>query len=135
VTKTNYQLIPSSSPLTDDADKVDLDTGCPGWGPTSIPVGRDRCGEVADLILESTDLQTYEEQPRLALLDGEQEASWTTCHEVLEADTATIGSVQLSELRPGSELCVLTDKDNVAAVSVVSMSSTDVVIGFEVWAP
>jgi hypothetical protein len=134
VAKTNYQLIPSSNPLTNDADKVDLDTGCPGWGPTSVQVGRDRCGEAADLILESTNLHTYEELPRLAVLDGGQEASWTTCHEVLEADNATVGTVQLSVLRPGLELCVLTDKDNIAAVHVVSMSSADVVIGFEVWA-
>jgi hypothetical protein len=135
VAKTDYQLIPSSNPLTNDADKVDLDTGCPGWGPTSIQVGRDRCGEAADLILEPTNLHTYEELPRLALLDRGQEASWAKCQEVVEADTATIGSVQLSELRPGSELCVSTDKDHIAAVHVVSIDSTDLVIGFEVWAP
>ena len=132
IEKTSYSMVASSVPLTNDRDKVDLDTGCPGWGPTSIPVGRGRCGEVADLILEPDSIHTFEKDPLMALLDDGQQATWATCHDTLTADTTTIGEVQLSELRPGSELCVLTDKDNVAAVHVVDMSD-GLVIGFEVW--
>jgi hypothetical protein len=56
LTKTRYPLTPSSNPLTNDGDKVDLDTGCPGWGPTSVRVGRSRCGDLADLIVETSSL-------------------------------------------------------------------------------
>jgi hypothetical protein len=52
ISSPSYLLTPSSSVFTNDQDKVDLDTGCPGHGPTKPQVGPDRCGENADLILD-----------------------------------------------------------------------------------
>lgn len=112
LTKTRYRLTPSSNPLTNDSDKVDLDTGCPGWGPTSVRVGRNRCGDLADLIVENSSLHAPNDKPRLSLVS--QRASYTGCHDRVDG----VGVVPLDNLRGGGELCVTTDKDNIAAVHV-----------------
>ncbi|MGH8573163.1 MAG: hypothetical protein ACREX8_11410, partial [Gammaproteobacteria bacterium] len=67
ISSPSYRLKPSASIFTNDQDKVDLDTACPGHGPTKPQVGPDRCGENADLILEETEQFTRERLPRLTL--------------------------------------------------------------------
>ncbi|MGM1063030.1 hypothetical protein [Saccharothrix sp. Mg75] len=128
LTKDGYRLTPSSSPLTNHADKIDLDTGCPGWGPTGLRAGRSRCGDVADLIVETYGVHAPEDAPRLSVVDGG--ASYPVCR----GRTDGVGTVRLSDLRAGTELCVSTDKDNLAAVRVDSVGDGgEVVISYRLW--
>ena len=127
--KSGLRLTPSSDPLTNIGDKVDLDTGCPGWGPTGVRVGRSRCGELADLIVEEHELHAPEHAPRLVLLDSGRKASEVTCR---EQTTTAVGAVRLADLTTGSALCVRTDKGDIATVHVDGVAQ-DLVISFEVW--
>jgi hypothetical protein len=128
LTKTRYRLTPSSNPLTNDGDKVDLDTGCPGWGPTSVRVGRNRCGDLADLIVETSTLHAPNDKPRLSLVS--ERASYTGCHDRVDG----VGVIPLDGLRGGGELCVTTDKDNIAAVHVDPVGPDgSMVIDYQLW--
>lgn len=129
----NYRLAPSSSVFTNDQDKVDLDTGCPGHGPTRPQLGPARCGENADLILDSGELLTWERMPRIALLPADRPASHTTCRQSA-AEGNLAGSIEVNRLEAGSGLCVLTDKGNIAAVRIESLAELPtIVISFDVW--
>ena len=128
MTKKGYRLKPSSDVRTNDIDKIDLDTGCPGWGPTSIPVGRKRCGELADLIVEPYGLHAPNDQPLLAPVDGL--ATHTSCRD----RTDGVGTILLEDLHDGAQLCVWTDKHSIAAVHINSVTETgEVVIDYELW--
>jgi hypothetical protein len=132
--KSGYQLVPSSNPLSNHEDKVDLDTGCPGWGPTSVRVGRNRCGDVADLIIEAAELHSPNYTPTLALLGGATAATYETCRDSISSGLGTLGSIPLGDLAIGAELCVATDKGNVAAVRVDSVDPAGgIIISFQVW--
>ncbi|ROP41955.1 hypothetical protein EDD40_7441 [Saccharothrix texasensis] len=126
--KKEYRLKPSSDVRTNDIDKIDLDTGCPGWGPTSIPVGRKRCGELADLIVEDYGVHAPNDQPLLTPVDGL--ATYTSCRD----RTDGVGTILLEDLHEGAQLCVWTDKRNIAAVHINSVAETgEVVIDYELW--
>jgi hypothetical protein len=127
--KSGYRLTPSSDPLTNVGDKVDLDTGCPGWGPTGVRVGRSRCGDLADLIVEEHELHAPDHAPRLVLLKFGRKASEVACREQM---ASAVGAVRLAHLTAGSALCVRTDKDDIATVHVDSVAQ-DLVLSFEVW--
>ncbi|MFE2752268.1 hypothetical protein ACFXGA_09725 [Actinosynnema sp. NPDC059335] len=130
MTKTGYRLTPSSDPRTNDQDKIDLDTGCPGWGTTSVPIGRKRCGELADLIVETYGLHAPNDAPLLSLVSGP--ATLTSCRDRVDG----VGTIQLEDLADGAELCVRTDKHNIAAVHVKSVDDTgEMVIDYEIWEP
>jgi hypothetical protein len=125
--KTGYRLAPSSNPLTNDGDKIDLDTGCPGWGPTSVRVGRNRCGDLADLIVETQGLHAPDDAPRLSPVD---QASYASCRDRDDH----VGIVRLTDLRHRTELCARTDKDNIAAIHIDSVSDNgEIVISYTLW--
>ncbi|MEU4804008.1 hypothetical protein [Actinosynnema sp. NPDC023587] len=128
--KTGYRLTPSWNPLTNNGDKVDLDTACPGWGSTKAKVGPKRCGELADLIAETHGLHAPDNAPRLTLLAQGEPASYAVCRAKREG----VGTIRLPDLRAGVELCVVTDKDNVAAVRVDSVTAGgEVVLAYRLW--
>ena len=132
LSSSSYRLAPSSSVFTNDQDKVDLDTGCPGRGPTRIQVGPSRCGENADLILDAGELVTWERMPRIALPDPGERASHATCRRLLTL-SRMLGRIDVRRLDEGSQLCVLTDKGSSAAVRVEDVSMPSIVISFDVW--
>lgn len=128
-----YRLRPSASIRTNDQDKVDLDTACPGHGPTTPQLGPSRCGENADLIIEETELFTWKRESRLALLPAGEDASYATCVSYL-VPAAVVSSVELTRLKPGSQFCVRTDKDSIAAVRVKNLTRTpELELSFDVW--
>jgi hypothetical protein len=135
ISSPNYRLTPSSSIFTNDQDKVDLDTACPGHGPTKPQVGPDRCGENADLILDAGELLTWERSPRMALLPAGTRASQTTCRkQITQGDM--VGSVEVEALKSDSELCVKTDKGSVAVVRIEDLTKLpSIAISFDVWPP
>jgi hypothetical protein len=135
ISSPNYRLTPSSSIFTNDQDKVDLDTACPGHGPTMPQVGPDRCGENADLILDAGELLTWERSPRVALLPAGERASQATCRKHIAQDDM-VGSLEVEALKVGSELCVKTDKESVAVVRIEDLTKLpSIAISFDVWPP
>ncbi len=134
MSSTSYRLTPSAWFTTNDQDKVDLDTGCPGHGPTTLQVGPTRCGEKADLILSDNELLTWERQPRLVPISGD-ELTYAACRKSLDPLLA-FGSVAVDELRKGSGLCVSTDKGAIAAVRIENTAGAPgIEISFKVWVP
>jgi hypothetical protein len=134
VQKISYSLVPSSDPFTNHLDKVDLDTGCPGWGPTGAHVGRNRCGDLADLILETDELHSPRSEPRIVVLRGDAQASYRSCREQLSNTAALRGTLSVDGLRKGTQLCVRTDQQAIAAVHLEKvMTGPELVIAFEVW--
>lgn len=132
--KAGYSLVPSSDPFTNHLDKVDLDTGCPGWGPTGAHVGRNRCGDLADLILEMDELHTPRSEPRIVVLDGGTKASYHICREQVSNTEALRGNLPVDGLRHGMQLCVRTDQQAIAAVHVEKITTgPELTISFEVW--
>ncbi|MGW5054582.1 hypothetical protein [Actinokineospora sp. NPDC004072] len=123
VAATAFRLVPSSDPTTNNTDKVDLDTGCPGWGPTRIRVGPSRCGELADLILEDDKIHTPGYAPLISRPAG------AGCD---DRTAAAVAAVAVTDLRPGAVLCVRTDKGNTADVRVDEVGPA-VVISFQTW--
>jgi hypothetical protein len=139
--KKSYPLRRSSSIDTNDQDKVDLDTACPGWGGMSIRVGPRRCGELADLIVDEEGLHTPEGQPQLVRSPPER-AGYETCRVMLGQrinDRASI--LETKDIKPGGTLCVETDKRNIAMVRIdqvgldTSGDLENVTINFTVWTP
>ena len=128
-----YRLVPSSNPLTNDRDKIDLDTGCPGWGSSSAKVGRNRCGDLADLIAEDYGLHSPDDEPRLVPLAQGELASYNVCRGKFD-NHGGVGVLRLADLRDGAELCVVTDKDNIAAVHVDPVTGEgELVVTYRLW--
>jgi hypothetical protein len=137
--KAAYSLTPSSDPLSNDSDKIDLDTGCPGWGPTRIHVGRHRCGELADLILEAHELHTPEYRPLMLKLPNATEASYVSCREAFMDDSSdSISRIPVNEIKAGINICVRTDKHSIAAVHMKRVESrphSNIIISYRIWSP
>ncbi len=130
IRKSGYRLKPSSFINSNDRDKIDLDTGCPGRGATPHQLGPARCGELADLIVEDYGIHTPDSEPRITVLTGP--ASYNTCHN----RTDGVGTVALDAITSDTELCVTTDKDNVAAVHIDTVDNNgDITLSYEVWTP
>lgn len=133
MSSSGYKLRPSSETRTNDQDKVDLDTGCPGWGSMDILIGPQRCGEKAELILEEDTLHTPDNATPIVQPSGGTRANQAACRELLSKSGGP-GEIPLSDLADGAELCVRTDKGRIAAVHVVSLTGSPVLtIDFEVW--
>ncbi|MFC6087791.1 hypothetical protein [Saccharothrix lopnurensis] len=75
-------------------------------------------------------MHTPDDHPALTLVDGL--ATYASCR----GRTDGIGTVLLEDLRDGAQLCVSTDKNNIAAVHVNSVTDTgELVIDYEIWEP
>jgi hypothetical protein len=139
--KANYVLRPSSFVDTNDQDKVDLDTGCPGWGDMFPHVGPRRCGDLADLIVESDTIHTADGQPAIAILPSGVTGTYASCHSKLDSEPNTsVSSLQVSSLEDGEALCVRTDRGNIALVHLDKIQKdslgqlASLTIEFKVWA-
>jgi hypothetical protein len=142
IEKKGYVLRRSSSIATNDQDKVDLDTGCPGWGGMHPRLGPSRCGETADLILDEEGIHPADGQPRFIELHSDAEGDYATCRSALTAvPSRSLNQLDVTALRSTDRVCVETDKDNIAFVTVYEVS-TDALqalqrltIDFVVWRP
>lgn len=141
VEQRGYELRPSSFVDTNDEDKVDLDTGCPGWGDMAISLGPPRCGQLADLIVEETKLHSIG-GVRLVRLRADEPATYPSCRTALrEQPQRGVVSIRPDELAPGDRLCLETDLGRLALVEVERVmvdgvgSLGSLTIGFAVWRP
>ncbi len=140
IQKTGYVLRPSSSPFTNDEDKVDLDTGCPGWGDIYPHLGPFRCGHLADLIIDPDSLHTADGQPNIIAVPQGIIGAYSSCRALLTATpNSGVNSIQSSSLWGGEVLCVKTNIGNTALVHLDKVTTDDtgqvtsVTIDFQVW--
>jgi hypothetical protein len=140
IEKAGYVLRPSFEPLTNDQDKVDLDTGCPGWGDMHPHIGPSRCGDLADLVLDPDSLHTANGRPNIMSIPPGASGAYSSCRALLgAAPTNSVNSIQASSLQNGETLCVRTDIGNIAAVRLVKVVTdsmgqlASVTLDFQVW--
>lgn len=140
IQKRGYVLQPSSDPFTNTQDKIDLDTGCPGWGDMYPHIGPSRCGGLADLIVEQNKLHDANGQPNIIVMPPGVAGTYLSCRALLEATPKNgVNSIQVSSLRDGEMLCVRTDIGNTAVVRLDKVTTngagqlTALTIDFEVW--
>lgn len=138
--KSGYVLRPSSSVLTNDQDKVDLDTGCPGWGDMYPHIGPSRCGGLADLIIDPDSLHNANGQPDIVSLPPGVTDTYSSCRTLLAATpNNAVNSIQAAGLHDGEVLCVRTDTGSTAVVHLEQVATdemgqlTSVTIDFQVW--
>jgi hypothetical protein len=140
IERTGYLLSPSSSPITNDQDKVDLDTGCPGWGDMVPHIGPRRCGELADLIVDGEGLHTRDGGPHLLLPATGRAADYDLCRAGLGAEPDQgVNQIDVGALAATGSFCVETDRGNIAAVRVGKVTAdaaerlSTLTIDFTVW--
>jgi hypothetical protein len=113
----NYKLTVSSFVDTNDQDKIDLDTGCPGWGSMRPRIGPSRCGELADIILDEEGLHSNDGRPTLAKLVSNSHPRYDDCQAALNDEPDhTVSKLDVSDIGAGTELCVRTDLNRTALV-------------------
>lgn len=136
-----YQLSVSSSIHTNDQDKIDLDTACPGWGDMGW-LGPERCGDLAELVADQEGLHTGDDRPGFRVLDPE--SGFDECAAVPAARLNS--QLNLADFAKGLRLCVHTDENRIALVDLVRFTVDEkivddrkvyeldtVVIDFKVW--
>lgn len=140
IQKIGYVLRPSSSVLTNTQDKVDLDTGCPGWGDMYPHIGPSRCGNLADLVIDPDSLHDANGQPDIVITPPGTIGAYSSCRSFLAAtpDNA-VNSIQAASLHAGEVLCVKTDTGSTAVVRLENVATngagqlTSITIDFQVW--
>ena len=138
--KQDYPLVTSSSPFTNDQDKIDLDTGCPGWGDMSVRVGPRRCGELADLIVDQEGIHTRDGGPHFHRPAAGRAANLALCSTALGSDpNRNTNLLDAAKLKAADSFCVETDKDNIAVVRIERVTTDELkllrslTISFSVW--
>ncbi|WP_188191197.1 hypothetical protein [Nonomuraea sp. SYSU D8015] len=130
-----YPLEPCSWTLVcNDRDKMDLDTGNPGHGSSSIQVGPARNGGPAEIILEDDRIHGSDTTPRYVISPGTT-ADAADCVNLLAHKKYRRLEVGLDDLTQGTKLCVETNDKQVALVTVmrVSYDPVGLEIAFTTW--
>jgi hypothetical protein len=138
--KHGYVLKVSTFVNDNDRDKIDLDTGCPGWGSTAVRVGPRRCGELADIVLDEDGIHTPDERPRLDVLPPGIAGDYQTCRAALDQEPSpAVNQIDSEQLREGVEICTATDLSAMSHVHVDRVTRTSsgtlstIKISFIVW--
>ncbi len=122
---TEHTLKESNFVTTSKNDKVDLDTGEPGYG--SMPQGAwnpDSGGRLADLIVEHDEVHTACRTPQMYLMtQGDADAGVKACRRAVKSEVLS-SSIRLAELTEGSVICVRTDEGLVARVEIQYLKTT-----------
>jgi hypothetical protein len=121
----DYRLRPSSSIATNDQDKIDLDTGEPGWGDISIKVGPDRRGELADIVVEADQIHPGDKVARFLVLESSGSDRAACTRAFADSPGRATSSIARSKLTEGTRICVRTDKDNISLVTIVDTGTAD----------
>jgi hypothetical protein len=140
IDKKGYVLRRSSSIATNNQDKVDLDTGCPGWGGMHPRFGPSRCGETADLILDQEGIHPADDRPRFIEIGHDSPGGYAECRSALAAKPSrSVNQLEATALRSGERFCAQTDLDNTALVTVDDVATDafhrlqQLTIDFAVW--
>jgi hypothetical protein len=135
-------LVPSSNVATNDRDKIDLDSGCPGWGGMSPKVGPSRCGALADLIVDDDGVHNSNGRPSIVVLPSGSSSGYAACARAFDQEPSPmVSQVELGQIETGLELCVLTDEQEVSRVQLVDVQRglsgglTSIKVTYIVWTP
>jgi hypothetical protein len=119
MSKQEYALRPSSSITTNDQDKMDADTGCPGWGNMNPRIGPSRCGENADVIVDERGMRTADGGPHLYRLVTGMDPSLESCVTTLNiVPDPGLPQIDVADLAANDLICIRTDQENIALVRV-----------------
>jgi hypothetical protein len=142
LSKDSYVLRRSSFIDTNDQDKVDLDTACPGWGNQHPRLGPSRCGELADLILDEEGIHNANSRPNIIAPTPHSSLDINSCNATFSTDPAHLVSrVSTRDLAVGYTFCVKTDLDATALVEIDTIDTDSdgalqtLTISFKVWKP
>jgi len=126
-------------------DKLDLDSGQPGYGgQTQLGDYLKRCrteGGLAELILERSELHTPDNSLLYRVMRDGRPASYDDCRKALDNPSELRSKLSVGELAAGTGICVRTDEGNVAFMRVHRVgtmrgsSESEAVIGFVTWQP
>jgi multisubunit Na+/H+ antiporter MnhC subunit len=140
MTRRGYQLTPSAFIDTNDQDKIDFDSGCPGWGDMHPHLGPSRCGELADLIVDEQGIHTRDGGPHFIRLDAGEAGGFRRCRDALTAEpNQAVNQLGVDGLRNSTQLCVETEQRNIALVRVDLLAVnrldqlTAMTISFTMW--
>ncbi|MDH2428803.1 hypothetical protein [Sphaerisporangium sp. TRM90804] len=136
VTRNAHTLKASSWIATNDVDKVDLDSGHPGHGKSSIQLGPPRKGGPAEIILEQDRIHGYDSKIRYTLVAGTT-TTHTQCAKALTHEADHLTEIPLDRLTPGTRLCVATDEARTALVRIVDrdLDKARLLLAFTTWSP
>lgn len=140
IEQSGYTLEPSSSLLTNDRDKIDIDTGCPGWGDMHPRVGPSRCGDLADLVADQDSIHTADGKPNIFNLAPGAPAVYRMCRAITrQRPLQGTNKIDSGALAQSEDFCVLTDQGNIAVVHIdsIKMDGTGqlaaIKIDFKAW--
>jgi hypothetical protein len=133
-----YVLRDSDFIDTNDQDKIDLDTACPGWGNQHPHMGPSRCGELADLILDPEGLHNANERPSLLLFPPGTDATRQICRRTLDnTHEHMVSQIEADQLGPDVHLCVQTDQNAIAVVRIDAIDfdamPAELTLSYELW--
>jgi nucleoside phosphorylase len=140
VEQRGFRMRPSSFVDTNDEDKVDLDTGCPGWGSMGIKVGPPRCGELADLVIDGNELHSARGNANMIVLAATDAPRRATCAAAIARKPNNgVSTIAAKDLRARLTFCVDTDKRNIGLVRITAVDHdqldqvVSMTIDFTVW--
>lgn len=134
----DFSLGPPSAFPNRETDKIDLDTGERGYGQVVEQWGVDSQpdnGRRTDVIIEETEIHAFSDGARvLALLSGDGGGEYHACLNALADDSRRATRIPLRDLDRGSRLCVETDEERVALITIKAVSAGPVLtIGYITW--
>lgn len=138
LSKDAFNLGPPSAYPREETDKIDLDTGERGYGKiveeTGVDLQPDN-GRRTDVIIEETEIHAFSESSRsLAVLDRAEQAGYNACAIALVDDARRVGRIALRDFVTGSRLCVKSDEERIALISVLGVSEGPVLtISYVTW--
>jgi hypothetical protein len=134
-------LLVSASGLCPTSDKIDLDTAHSGYGgQPQVGDILEECrveGGLAELILERDEIHTPKNSQLLYLLDANKAVDQEICRAAVRQVERLKSRISLSELHIGDHLCVMTDRQNFAQVTIVNLVrgiEAEMTIRFTTWA-
>lgn len=138
LTDDNFSLGPPSAFLNLETDKIDLDTGERGYGQVVEQWGVDSQpdnGRRTDVIIEETEIHAFSGGDRvLALLSGDGGGEYYACLNALADDSRRTARIPLRDLNRGSRLCVETDEERVALITIKAVSAGPVLtVSYITW--
>jgi hypothetical protein len=140
IVERGYVLRVSTFVDTNDEDKIDLDTACPGWGSMHPRIGPSRCGDLADIVLDENGVHTADGRPRFVVFPAGTPEDYQTCKNAFGAQpNQAVNQIGARDLGAGDQVCVQTDLAAIGAVHIDHVTRDgpgdlrEIKISFTVW--
>jgi hypothetical protein len=140
IVKSGYILRVSTFVDTNDEDKVDLDTACPGWGSMHPRIGPSRCGELADIVLDENGIHTADGGPGFIVVPAGTPSGYQTCVSAFGVQSnQAVNQIEAQDVSVGDQVCIKTDLAAISAVHIDHVTKDnlgdlrEIKISFTVW--